>query len=748
MSRPRAAPVDDAERISRIQRSRAESKARVSRALTRLDAITRGGAELAADGALVPAAAAVRRVLACCGYAVPAARLAGAEAGLGGIPDLARRAGGRAREVLLDAGWSDQDIGPLVALRRVVRADSDADAEAATEEHPVSLIRRWRRYHFTDHVTGEQGTLTPAVARTLQPRAYALYPPLPEHADRLTRLMSVLWPGSGRDLLALCAAGALLAVLGALFPLATALIVDVLIPGAESSLLVQLGLALGVGACLTFLVDIMQERAQLRIEGRTAERLQASLWDRVLRLPASFFKGFSSGDLNARITDVERLRELLLELMLSTGITAVFSLFYLVLLWLYLPQLALVAVALVLLLALSSALAGWLKLKHVERLAVADGRLAGLVLQLLQGILKLRVAGAEGRALAQWAERYAEEREATRALRVVSYHYSAFADAFQTLSLGLLFALVLVLAAEQPSAGVFIAFLSAHAAFQSAFVGLSHALLQILTAMPYLERARPILSAPLEQQVGARHPGRLQGEVQVSEVTFAYTPGAEPILSELSLRLEPGEHVALVGPSGSGKSTLLRLLLGFETPQAGAVLFDGQELSSLDLAALRRQIGVVLQTGRVFAGTIYDNIRGASAATLDDCLRAAADAGLERDLEQFPLGLHTPLTEGASTISGGQRQRILIARALVQQPRLLFMDEATSALDNRSQARVTASLERLAVTRLVIAHRLSTIRNADRILVMDAGRVVESGDYDTLIACNGPFARLAQRQIL
>ena len=374
--------------------------------------------------------------------------------------------------------------------------------------------------------------------------------------------------------------------------------------------------------------------------------------------------------------------------------------------------------------------------------------MSGIVFQFLRGIVKLRVANAEGRAFAQWADRYADERQATAAIRRISNHYTALADGLQTLALATLFAAAFHVAGEQVSAGVFIAFLAAYAAFQSAIVRLSRAVLSLFASLPYLRRAHPILSAAPEQRSGGADPGRLEGGIQVSQVTFAYTPGGGEVLKELSFTVLPGEHIAIVGSSGSGKSTLLRVLLGFETPQSGTVLYDGQDLAGLDLSALRRQIGVVLQTGRVFAGSIYDNIRGASAASLEDCLQATSDAGLDRDLESFPMGLHTPLTEGASTVSGGQRQRILIARALVKKPRLLYMDEATSALDNRSQGIVTGNLERLAVTRLVIAHRLSTIRNADRILVMDQGQIMETGGFRELMTGDGYFERLARRQLL
>ena len=233
----------------------------------------------------------------------------------------------------------------------------------------------------------------------------------------------------------------------------------------------------------------------------------------------------------------------------------------------------------------------------------------------------------------------------------------------------------------------------------------------------------------------------------ITGVTFAYDTKAL-VLQDVSFAIEAGEHVALVGPSGSGKSTILRILLGLERPQTGAVIYDGQDLSHLDLALVRRQIGVVTQNGRLFAGSIMDNIRGSTNATFEDCLAACKAAAFAGDLAQFPLGLHTPLTEGAPTLSGGQRQRIMIARALINRPSILVLDEATSALDNRTQAMVTESLDALSATRLVIAHRLSTLRNADRIYVVDGGRIVERGQFEELMAGEGTFARIARRQVI
>ena len=216
----------------------------------------------------------------------------------------------------------------------------------------------------------------------------------------------------------------------------------------------------------------------------------------------------------------------------------------------------------------------------------------------------------------------------------------------------------------------------------------------------------------------------------------------------MSFAIRAGEHVAIVGGSGSGKSTVLRLLLGFERPRTGSLTYDGQELASLDPSRVRAQIGVVLQSSQLFAGSINENIRGASGASLEQCRLAAERAGLGPDLKLMPMGLHTPITEGSGTLSGGQRQRILIARAIVAEPAILFFDEATSALDNATQSVVARTLDSLRATRVTIAHRLSTVRNADRIFVLEAGRFVETGSYSELMARNGAFAALSRRQLL
>ena len=498
---------------------------------------------------------------------------------------------------------------------------------------------------------------------------------------------------------------------------------------------------------VTAILGAAQSLAGARIDGRGATVLGTALTDRLLRLPVSFFRDFAAGDLNQRIENVEAMRRLGMSVLLSAGMTAVLSAAYLGVLLAYDTSLAVIGLVLVAGYILGVAISRVRQMPALRKAARLDGDIASLTYETLDGIGKLRAAAAEERALDRWAELYGREREAAHEAGRVSVGFGAFADAYQIVTLMTLFAGAGALVAMEAPAGIFIGFLAAFGSFQAAFVGLSEALLQVYAAQPLVERARPILDAVPEAAAGRADPGNLKGEIEGSGLVFAYDSGSALVLDGLDFHVRPGEHMAIVGGSGSGKSTLLRLLLGFETPQRGAILYDGQDLAHLDLTRVRGQIGVVLQASKLFAGSIVDNIRGASGASLEACLLAAERAGLSRDLGYFAMGVHTPITEGAGTLSGGQRQRILIARALASDPRILFFDEATSALDNATQAQVSATLEALDVTRVTIAHRLSTVRHADRICVMSEGRFAEQGTYDELMARDGVFARLAKRQL-
>jgi ABC-type bacteriocin/lantibiotic exporter with double-glycine peptidase domain len=296
--------------------------------------------------------------------------------------------------------------------------------------------------------------------------------------------------------------------------------------------------------------------------------------------------------------------------------------------------------------------------------------------------------------------------------------------------------------------GGFLAFFAAFGQTMGAIEAWASGVSESLVAIPQITRIRPLIAGATEISDDRKPPGELVGAIELSRVTFRYLPGGPPVLDTVTLRIAAGEYVAIVGPSGSGKSSLFRLLLGFEKPESGAVFFDGKALDTLDTSAVRRQLGVVLQNGRLATGSIYENICGGVRLPLEQAWEAARLAGLDIDIKAMPMGMHTVIAEGVNTLSGGQRQRVMIARAIARRPRILLLDEATSSLDNQSQAIVSTSLGALNVTRIVIAHRLSTVREADRIVVLVDGKVVQSGTYAELSTVSGVFADFTRRQLL
>jgi ABC-type bacteriocin/lantibiotic exporter with double-glycine peptidase domain len=369
-----------------------------------------------------------------------------------------------------------------------------------------------------------------------------------------------------------------------------------------------------------------------------------------------------------------------------------------------------------------------------------------LVLQILTGIPKLRVAAAEERAFARWGNAYAAQRGSQTRASIVSNVTSTLLTALPMLGYIGIFIIAGAQVGALDAAG-FIVFFAAFGQFVTAMLGLSQSITQTLIVVPLYDRVKPILDAAPEVDESQQDPGELSGAISVRNVTFRYHDDGPDVLEDVSFHVEPGQFVAFVGPSGAGKSTIVRLLLGFETPQDGAVYYGEKDLAYLDLLQLRRQIGTVLQNVGLVPGSIYENVAGASLVSRDQVMETLEMAGLAEEIEALPMGLNTYISEGGRNLSGGQRQRLMIARVLVHNPRIIFFDEATSALDNRTQATVTASLDRFRTTRVVIAHRLSTIRRADKILVIDKGRIVQQGTFEELMSQDGLFRRLAERQL-
>ncbi len=660
--------------------------------------------------------------------------------GLSGVAGIARAGRLRMRQTALRGVWWRQDLGPLVGFRREDGA-------------PVALLPAGRRRYRAVDAEGRETTIANArSAAAIAPMAATLYAPFP---DRKLTLFDLLRFGLGRskaDIAVILLMGALAALLGMAVPIATGLVFDSIVPGHEHSRLAQVGAALMAAAAGITAFHVASDLTTLRLEGRIAAALQAAVVDRILRLPARFFATYSSADLAMRALVVEQVRKTLTGVALSSLLAGVFSVFNLALLFHYEPRAALVATGLFALLIGVTAWAGLAQLRAIFEGETLDANLFGLVLDLVNGVSKLRLAGAEDRAFIRWARNFGEMRARMTRSRRIMNRLEAFTAGFDALAMAAIFAVVALIGArttaDPMSAGQFLAFVFAFSSFLGAAHQTSHAVATVFRIVPLVRRAQPILDAEPEVDERKDDPGPLGGGIEVSQVAFRYTPDSPMVLAGISLSIRPGSYIAIVGGSGSGKSTLVRLLLGFEQPEVGGVFYDGRDLRGLDLAAVRRQIGVVLQSSKLMPGSIFESIRGVTDAGESDVWDALRMAGVEEDVRALPMGLHTVLTEGASTLSGGQLQRLMIARALIGKPRLLIFDEATSALDNRTQAIVAASLDRLPVTRIVIAHRLSTVINADRIYVLKRGRVVEQGNHAALIEKNGVFAELVRRQMV
>jgi NHLM bacteriocin system ABC transporter ATP-binding protein len=655
---------------------------------------------------------------------------------------IARASRLRMRQVLLRDNWWQKDCGALVAYRE-------------ESNQPLALLPlSTTRYELFDPAEQRRIQIDEQVAATISPVAYMFYRSLPDKVLKAIDVFRFALKGQLKNLLIIVLTGIAMTLLGMLTPQATAISIDNAIPDSDRGLLLQIGAGLLVATLVTGLFQLTQGLALLRFETVSDSSTQAAVWDRLLNLPISFFRQYTTGDLQSRVSSVTTIRRQLSGTTLINAIGGIFALLNLVLLLYYSWQLALIAVAAALLTAIVTLVSGIILVRKVNPLLEMQGNIFGQTVQLINGISKLRVAGAEMRAFASWSKNYSKQVKLNLSTQFVEDAVVLFNTAIPTVISAVLFWMTVRLLEDSQKAGTigltvgtFLAFNTAFGTFIKGATDVSNIITNALQVLPQWQRAQPILTTIPEVNLSKADPGKLIGRILVDRITFRYRQDGALTLDGVSIRAEPGEFIALVGGSGSGKSTLLRLLLGFETPETGAVFYDGQDLSGLDVDAVRRQLGVVLQNGRLMSGSIFENIAGGARITLDEAWEAARMAGFADDVSAMPMQMHTVVSEGGGNLSGGQRQRLLIAQALVLKPRILLFDEATSALDNRTQAIVSESLDKLKVTRIVIAHRLSTIRNANRIYVLRSGCVVQQGSFEELASVEGLFAQLMARQM-
>lgn len=670
---------------------------------------------------------------------VTLSRLSRRTSGLSTFDEVVAIAGAsrlRVRRILLRDAWWTNDIGPALAWH-------------GPERTPVALLRTRRRTVMVDPVSGARRPVDRKLAAEIAAEAVTFYPTLPARALTLADLVRFALRHSRGNGLRILVPVVLMGLLTMVSPLITQVLVDSAIPRSELDQVAVCAVALAITAIAMAGVQAVEGLATLRLEGLIDWKLQAAMTDRMLRLPASVFRDYTVGDFVDRTMGIDAIRRALTGRTLRSLTAGIFAWFSIAVMVVYDPQLAVIAVALAGGRALYIAAASLWRLHHENRSFNLQGKVGGFVLQLLAGIGKIRVADARIRALGVWSRLFARQKRHFLASQRIENGLSVLEATYPTLATLVIFAAATSSGGDlTKNLGAFLAFFAAFGQTMGAIGSWASGISGALVAIPHVTRMRPLLDTPAEISDDRKPPGELGGGLELSRVTFRYLAGGPPVLDNVSLRIAPGEYVAIVGPSGSGKSSLFRLLLGFERPGSGAVFYDGKSLDTLDTSAVRRQLGVVLQHGRLATGSLYENICGGLQLPLSQAWEAARMAGLEPDIKAMPMGMHTLVAEGINTLSGGQRQRVMIARAIARRPRILLFDEATSALDNRSQAIVGRSLGSLNVTRLVIAHRLSTVREADRIVVLNEGRIVQVGSFAELSQASGLFADFTQRQLL
>ena len=638
------------------------------------------------------------------------------------------------RDVHLDGAWYQNAVGVMLG-------------HLDTGEPVALLPGALGGYYYHDPSTGRRCAVNAESASHIRQDAVLFYRPLPQGSLDVRDLLLFLVRVFDRsDYLFVFVAALATTLVGLLPAWANQLAFGTVVPSGQVSLIAPIG-ALLVGVSVSrVLMGACRNLVMTRVTTKLRIACEAATFSRVLLLPASFFKEYESGELASRVSQVTVLMQLLTSLLLGAGLTTILSLVYVVQIAAYAPMLVAPALIATLLQAALTIVVTFVSARRQRVAMEASAGLSGLVTSLLGGIQKIKLAGAEDRAFAKWAHNYSGYARAAYNQPVVERALPALVSL-----IGALGAIVIYYLAGSGAVSVadYLAFNVAYGQVTGAIMGLASMAGQVAQIGPLLNMVRPILDAVPEAADDRPSVESLSGAIEVSGVSFRYEENAPYILRNLSFKVRPGEYVALVGRSGCGKSTIMRLLLGFEKPERGSIMFGAYDASRVDLRSLRQHIGTVMQDGKLFLGDIASNITIASpGATIDDAWEAAEVAGIADDIRRMPMGMQTLLSEGAGGISGGQRQRIMIARAVCGKRRILMLDEATSALDNLTQQHVADALAGLRCTRIVVAHRLSTVRHCDRILVVDGGRIAEEGTYDELIERGGIFADLVARQRL
>lgn len=604
-----------------------------------------------------------------------------------------------------------------------------------------------KEYYYINYKTGKKVHIRADLVNKLELEAYSFYLPLPSKKISIKQYFKyVLKSVRPIDIIVLVLFSAIVSGVGLLVPYLTRVLTGDVVKNENLGQFIMISaFVVGAGTGL-LIVKSIQAFVNSNISCRIEQGVQEATMMKLLHLPPSFFKKYNTGELTMRFTSVNSLAQILISSGFTTIIAAITAIAYLFQLGTFAAVLIPPVVIVLLVNSAYTIFMSFYQKKVTTNQLRASSKESGVTYEMINGIQKIRLSGSEKRVFAKWASAYSKAAKLTYNPPILIKLSPIISIVISLLGS---MAIYYVAAKNNIDAASYMAFMSSYGVLSGAFASLTSVVSLLATLSPVYDMARPILEEEVENAEGKLVLESIKGNIRFENVCFRYNENSPLVVNDLSLEIKEGEYIAIVGQTGCGKSTLTRLLLGFEKPDSGNIYFDDHNLKDIDLPSLRRNIGTVMQNGTLFHADIYSNIIiSAPNLTEEDAWAAAEVASIADDIREMPMRMKTVISEGQGGISGGQKQRIMIARAIVHKPKILVFDEATSALDNKTQKSISESIDRLNCTRIVIAHRLSTIKSADRILMLEGGKIIEQGSYDELIAKGGKFAELVDRQRL
>ena len=642
-----------------------------------------------------------------------------------------------ARVIKLTEGWHKTTSYPFIGFY-------------GEDAHPVLCVPNvLRSFTAYDPVTKIKFRIGKNNSKYFSTQGLVFCRPLPRRSLELKDLFSYgKHYVSNVDLVNMCFMILLSTLVGLLLPILNEQLFDKLIPMGSFQAVRQIGVVILACSLGNILFLAVKNISSLRAISLAKYSIMDATFERIFNLPQSFIDKFGSIDLVTRATGMMESLITVSTSVMSAAIGMILSVIYLIrmfrksskLTWAALIMLAIgVAVTLAF---------GYAKRKYVAESEKENCDARNSLYSYISGIMKVRLSSMEEKAI------YDYQKHNVKVVRnEMKCGYIAARSNAVTVIMSALYTVVLYYLIMKKgldiSIGQFTAFTSAFGLFNSAVMQFVNLLITLPTVGPAIERAMPIYETACENTGAGNVITKFEGNVEADHLYFTYDKEEKNVIDGINFQIKAGEYVGIVGPSGCGKSTLFKLLLGFEEPTGGNIYYDGKDINLLDKTELRRQMGVVLQDGRMTSGTIYENVAIAAPGISQERVKELLiEAGMGYDLDRMPMGILTEVSEFGGSISGGQQQRILIARALANDPCILLFDEATSALDNVAQSILCKTLAKRRITRIVIAHRLNTVEQCDRILVMDNGKIVEEGSFEQLANAGGLFTRMIEEQKL